>query len=48
MLNAAERLERVVQVVSSASTQLSAQIEQSDKGASQAAQRLAEAATAMA
>ena len=47
MLSAAERLERVAQVVSSASTQLSAQIEQSDKGASQAAQRLAETATAM-
>ena len=47
MLHAAERLEKVVQIVSSASTQLSAQIEQSDKGAAQAAQRLAEAATAM-
>ena len=47
MLHAAGRLEKVVQIVSSASTQLSAQIEQSDKGAAQAAQRLAEAATAM-
>ena len=47
MLHAAGRLERVVQIVSSASTELSAQIEQSDKGAAQAAQRLAEAATAM-
>ena len=47
MLHAAGRLEKVVQIVSSASTELSAQIEQSDKGAGQAAQRLAEAATAM-
>ena len=47
MLHAAGRLEKVVQIVSSASTELSAQIEQSDKGAAQAAQRLAEAATAM-
>ena len=47
MLHAAGRLEKVVQIVSSASTQLAAQIEQSDKGAAQAAQRLAEAATAM-
>ena len=47
MLHAAGRLEKVVQIVSSASTELSAQIEQSDKGAAQASQRLAEAATAM-
>jgi len=47
MLHAAGRLEKVVQIVSSASTELSAQIEQSDKGAAQSAQRLAEAATAM-
>ena len=47
MLLAAGRLEKVVQIVSSASTELSAQIDQSDKGAAQAAQRLAEAATAM-
>ncbi|EFL84895.2 hypothetical protein HMPREF0326_02758 [Desulfovibrio sp. 3_1_syn3] len=47
MLVAADKLETVGNVVSSASTQLSAQIEQSDQGASEAAQRLAEAATAM-
>ena len=47
MLQAAERLERVAQAVSTASTQLSAQIEQSDKGAVHSAQMLAEAATAM-
>jgi len=47
MMRAADKLEKVVQIVSSASTQLSAQVDQSDKGAAQAAQRLAEAATAM-
>jgi len=47
MLAAAERLEQVAQAVSTASTQLSAQIEQSDKGAAQSSQLLAEAATAM-
>ena len=47
MLHAAGKLEKVVQIVGSASTELSAQIEQSDRGAGQAAQRLAEAATAM-
>lgn len=47
ILDAAVKLEEVSQIVSSASTQLSAQIEQSDRGAAQAAQRLAEAATAM-
>ena len=47
MLKAAERLEQVAQAVSTASTQLSAQIEQSDKGAVHSAQMLAEAATAM-
>ena len=47
MLQAAERLEQVAQAVSTASTQLSAQIEQSDKGAVHSAQMLAEAATAM-
>ena len=47
MLQAAERLEQVAQAVSSASTQLSAQIEQSDKGAVHSAQLLTEAATAM-
>jgi len=47
MLQAAERLEQVAQAVSTASTQLSAQIEQSDKGAVHSAQLLTEAATAM-
>ena len=47
MLAAADKLEQVGGVVSSASTQLSAQIEQSDRGAVESAQRLSEAATAM-
>ena len=47
MLTAADRLEEVASVVSSASTQLSAQIEQSDRGAGESSQRLGEAATAM-
>ena len=47
MLIAADRLEEVANVVSSASTELSAQIEQSDRGAAESAQRLSEAATAM-
>ncbi|ATD82277.1 methyl-accepting chemotaxis protein [Desulfovibrio sp. G11] len=47
MLAAAGQLEEVVSVLSSASTELSAQIEQSDRGAADSAQRLAEAATAM-
>ena len=47
MLTAADKLEQVGNVVSSASTQLSAQIEQSDRGAAESAQRLSEAATAM-
>ena len=47
MLAAADKLEQVGSVVSSASTQLSAQIEQSDRGAAESAQRLSEAATAM-
>ena len=47
MLVAADKLEAVGNVVSSASTQLSAQIEQSDRGAAESAQRLSEAATAM-
>ena len=47
MLAAADKLEQVGNVVSSASTQLSAQIEQSDRGAAESAQRLSEAATAM-
>ena len=47
MLQAAVRLEEVAQVVSTASTQLSAQIEQSDRGTAETSQRLTEAATAM-
>ncbi len=47
MLAAAGQLEGVVEVVSSASVQLSAQIEESDKGAQFSADRLSEAATAM-
>ncbi|MBQ4566545.1 MAG: MCP four helix bundle domain-containing protein [Desulfovibrio sp.] len=47
MLVAAHKLEEVGNAVSSASTQLSAQIEQSDRGAGEAALRLSEAATAM-
>jgi len=47
ILIAAQRLEEVGNAVSSASTQLSAQIEQSDRGASETALRLSEAATAM-
>lgn len=47
MLAAASQLEGVVSIISSASNQLSAQIEQSDRGAVESAQRLGEAATAM-
>ena len=47
MLVAADKLEAVGNVVSSASSELSAQIEQSDRGAAESAQRLSEAATAM-
>ena len=47
MLVAADKLEVVGNVVSSASTELSAQIEQSDRGAAESATRLSEAATAM-
>lgn len=47
MLAAAGQLEGVVSIISSASNQLSAQIEQSDRGAVESAQRLSEAATAM-
>lgn len=47
MLDAANQLESMVEIISSASTELSAQIEQSDRGASESAQRLQEAATAM-
>ncbi len=47
MLAAAQQLEGVAEIVSSASTQLSAQIEQSQKGAALSAGRLAQTATAM-
>ncbi len=47
MLQAADRLSSVVHVVSSASEQLSAQIEQSSQGADHQSRRLAETATAM-
>ena len=47
MLAAAGQLEEVVSVISAASTELAAQIEQSDKSAFESSQRLAEAATAM-
>ena len=47
MLKAADRLEQVAAVVSTASTQLSAQIEQSDRGAMDSARRLTDAAHAM-
>ena len=47
MLAAADKLEAVANVVSSASAQLSAQIEQSERGAAEQATRVAETATAM-
>jgi len=47
MLTAAGQLEEVVSVISAASTELAAQIEQSDRSAAESSQRLAEAATAM-
>ena len=47
MLAAAGQLEDVVNVISAASTELAAQIEQSDRSAGESSQRLAEAATAM-
>ncbi len=47
MLAAAGKLEHMVGVISAASTQLSAQLEQSDRGAAESALRLANAATAM-
>ena len=47
MLTAAGQLEEVVGIISAASTELAAQIEQSDKSAVESSQRLAEAATAM-
>ncbi len=47
ILEAADQLEKVAQIVSSASTQLAAQIEQSEHGAARQAERMTEAATAM-
>ncbi|MEG2172627.1 MAG: methyl-accepting chemotaxis protein [Desulfovibrionaceae bacterium] len=47
MLAAAGQLEAVVEIVTSASTELSAQIEQSERGSGEQAARLAETATAM-
>ena len=47
MLAAADRLEDVVNIVSSASEELSAQIEQSERGSAEQAARMAETATAM-
>ena len=47
MLAAADQLEHIVNVISSAATQLSAQIEQSNHSATESATRLSEAATAM-
>ena len=47
MLQAAHQLEDVVSIISSASEQLSAQVEQSERGSSEQAARVAETATAM-
>ncbi len=47
MLTAADRLEEVANIVSSASSELSAQIEQSEHGATEQAARVTETATAM-
>jgi methyl-accepting chemotaxis protein len=47
MLAAANKLEGVVEIVTSASEELSAQIEQSSRGSEQQAQRVGETATAM-
>ena len=47
MLAAADKLEEVAHIVSSASAELSAQIEQSERGASDQASRVTETATAM-
>ncbi len=47
MLAAADKLEQVASIVSSASTELSAQIEQSEHGASEQAARVSETATAV-
>lgn len=47
MLRAADKLEEVANIVSSASNELSAQIEQSERGATEQAARVTETATAM-
>jgi methyl-accepting chemotaxis protein len=47
MLHAAQQLENIVEVVTSASTELSAQIEESSRGAENQAARVSETATAM-
>ena len=47
MLNAANQLEGLVSAMASASSQLTAQIEHSDRGAAESAHRLAESATSM-
>jgi len=47
MLHAAQQLETIVEVVTSASTELSAQIEESSRGAENQAARVSETATAM-
>ena len=47
MLRAADKLEEVANIVSSASAELSAQIEQSERGAAEQAARVTETATAM-
>ncbi|MDR3641589.1 MAG: methyl-accepting chemotaxis protein [Humidesulfovibrio sp.] len=47
MLHAAQQLNSIVEVVTSASTELSAQIEQSSRGAEHQAARVSETATAM-
>ncbi|GAB6035472.1 methyl-accepting chemotaxis protein [Fundidesulfovibrio butyratiphilus] len=47
MILAANKIEGVVEVVTSASEELSAQVEQSSKGAEEQAQRIGETATAM-
>jgi methyl-accepting chemotaxis protein len=47
MIEAATQLEKVVEVISSASEELSAQVEQSSRGTEMQSQRVAETATAM-
>ncbi len=47
MVTAANQLEDIVNIISSASTQLSAQVEESERGATNQANRVSETATAM-